>query len=148
MTASVRLRFATMADAERLLHWRNDADTRRFSLNAEQITEQQHMRWLQQSLSNPQRRLYIAEYAGQPVGTVRVDSTADCHRISWTVAAECRGKGLAKAMVKLLVSQLTGKIVAEILPGNTASIKVAQHAGLTYQSTQNGIMYYEYQTPG
>ncbi|MDP2715592.1 GNAT family N-acetyltransferase [Rheinheimera sp.] len=148
MTASVRLRFATMADAERLLHWRNDADTRRFSLNAEQITEQQHMRWLQQSLNNPQRKLFIAEYANQPVGTVRVDSTADCHRISWTVAAECRGKGLAKAMVKLLLSQLTGKIVAEILPGNTASIKVAQHAGLTYQNTHNGIMYYEYQTPG
>ena len=148
MTASVRLRSATMADAERLLHWRNDADTRRFSLNAEQITEQQHMRWLQQSLSNPQRQLFIAEYADQPVGTVRVDSIADCHRISWTVAAECRGKGLAKAMVKLLVSQLTGKIVAEILPGNTASIKVAQHVGLTYQNTHNGIMYYEYQTPG
>ena len=148
MTASVLLRLANMADADRLLHWRNDGDTRRFSLNAEQITEQQHRHWLQQSLSNPKRRLYIAEYADQPVGTVRVDSTAGCHRISWTVAAECRGKGLAKAMVKLLVSQLTGKIVAEILPGNTASIKVAQHAGLTYQSTHNGIMYYEYQTPG
>ncbi|PKM17369.1 MAG: N-acetyltransferase [Gammaproteobacteria bacterium HGW-Gammaproteobacteria-15] len=147
MTASVRLRFATMADAERLLHWRNDPDTRRFSLNPEQVTAQQHIHWLQQSLSNPQRRLYIAEYADQPVGTVRVDSTADSHRISWTVAAECRGKGLAKAMVKLLVSQLTGTIVAEILPGNTASVKVAQHAGLTYQSTHNGIMYYAYQTP-
>lgn len=148
MGVPVRLRIATMADAERLLHWRNDADTRRFSLNTEHVTERQHKHWLQQSLTNPQRRLYIAEYADQPVGTVRVDSTADCHRISWTVAAECRGKGLAKAMVKLLVSQLTGTIIAEILPGNTASVKVAQHAGLTYQSTHNGIMYYEYQTPG
>ncbi|WP_215397891.1 GNAT family N-acetyltransferase [Rheinheimera oceanensis] len=147
MTASVRLRLATLADAERLLHWRNDADTRRFSLNPEQVTELQHRHWLQQSLSNPQRRLYIAEYADQPVGTVRVDSTADSHRISWTLAAEYRGKGLAKAMVKLLVSQLTGTIVAEILPGNTASVKVAQHAGLTYQSTHNGILYYAYQTP-
>ncbi|KKO47039.1 hypothetical protein WG68_03680 [Arsukibacterium ikkense] len=148
MSASVRLRFATMADAERLLHWRNDADTRRFSLNPEQVTEQQHRHWLQQSLSNPQRRLYIAEYAGQPVGTVRVDSTADSHRISWTVAAECRGKGLAKAMVKLLVSQLTGKIIAEILSDNIASARVAEFAGLTYQYTHNGIMYYAYQTPG
>jgi len=147
MAASVRLRPATLADAERLLHWRNDADTRRFSLNPEQVTEQQHTHWLQQSLSNPQRRLYIAEFADQPVGTVRVDSTAGSHRISWTVAAEYRGKGLAKAMVKLLVSQLTGTIVAEILPGNTASVKVAQHAGLTYQSTHNGVLYYAYQTP-
>ncbi|NRQ42308.1 GNAT family N-acetyltransferase [Rheinheimera sp. YQF-2] len=147
MRVSVRLRLATMDDADRLLQWRNDPDTRRFSLNAEHVTAQQHIHWLQQSLSDPQRRLYIAEYAGQPVGTARVDSTAECHRISWTVAAECRGKGLAKAMVKLLVSQLTGKIVAEILPGNTASVKVAQHAGLAHHSTHNGIMYYEYQTP-
>lgn len=148
MNESVRLRLATMADAERLLHWRNDPSTRRFSLNPELITKQQHMHWLQQSLSNPQRRLYIAEYAYQPIGTVRADSTAECHYISWTVAAECRGKGLAKAIVQLLVSQLSGKIVAEILPGNTASIKVAQYAGLTYQSTHNGIMYYEYPTTG
>ncbi|SEH99704.1 Protein N-acetyltransferase, RimJ/RimL family [Rheinheimera pacifica] len=148
MSVSVMLRLATMADAELLLRWRNDADTQRFSLNSDQITEQQHIRWLQQSLSNPQRRLYIAEYADQPAGTVRVDSTADYHRISWTVAAEYRGKGLAKAMVKLLVSQLTGTIVAEILPGNTASVCVAEYAGLTYQNTHNGIMYYESQTPG
>lgn len=148
MDVSVRLRLATMADAARLLYWRNDPDTRRYSLNAEQITEQQHMLWLQQSLSNPQRLLYIAEYADQPVGTVRVDSTENLHRISWTLAAEFRGKGLAKAMVRLLVSQLTGTIVAEILPGNTASVRVAEYAGLTYQNTYNCIMYYEYQTPG
>lgn len=148
MTAYVQLRLATLADAVHLLHWRNDADTRRFSLNPELVTEQQHRHWLEKSLISPERRLFIAEYNGQPVGTVRVDSTAECHLISWTIAAEHRGKGLAKAMVKLLVGQLTGKIVAEILPGNTASIKVAQYAGLIYQCTHNGIMYYEYQTPG
>lgn len=142
MSVSVRLRLANMADAERLLQWRNDAETRRFSLNPEYITKQQHMHWLQNSLSDPQRRLYIAEYDGQPVGTARIDSTAKCHRISWTVATECRGKGLAKAMVRSLVSQLKGKIVAEIMSGNIASIKVAQYAGLTYQRTRYNIMYY------
>ncbi|EIW90272.1 GCN5-like N-acetyltransferase [Alishewanella agri BL06] len=142
MTASVLLRLANMADADRLLHWRNDADTRRFSLNPELVTEQQHRHWLEKSLSNPKRRLFIAEYNGQPVGTVRVDSTAESHLISWTLATEYRGKGLAKAMVKLLVDQLTGKIVAEIRPSNIASIRVAEHAGLKYQCTENGIMYF------
>lgn len=142
MSVSVRLRLANIADAERLLQWRNDAEARRFSLNPEHVTKQQHLHWLQNSLSDPQRRLYIAEYDGQPVGTARVDSTEECHRISWTVAAEYRGKGVAKAMVKSLVSQLTGKIVAEVLPGNVASTRVAEHAGLKYQRTENGIMYF------
>lgn len=143
MSVSVRLRLANIADAERLLQWRNDAETRRFSLNPEYVTKQHHLHWLQNSLSDPHRRLYIAEYYGQPAGTARVDSTAECHCISWTVAAEYRGKGVAKDMVRSLVNQLKGKIVAEILPGNTASIKVAQYAGLTYQRTRNNIMYYE-----
>lgn len=145
MNVSVRLRLANTTDAERLLQWRNDSETRRFSLNPGYVTRQQHLHWLQNSLSDPQRRLYIAEYDGKPVGTARIDSTAECHRISWTVAAECRGKGVAKAMVKLLVSQLTGKIVAEILPGNRASIRVAEYAGLHYQCSRNNIAYYSCQ---
>lgn len=147
MRESVKLRIATLDDAERLLQWRNDEETRRFSLNPAAITKQQHMSWLEQSLADPQRRLFIAEHANQPIGTVRVDSTALGQFISWNLAPEFRGKGLGKAMVKSLVNTLKGKVIAEILPGNITSVKAAQYAGLTYKNTRNGIMYYECEKP-
>lgn len=142
MTVDVTLRRATMADADVLLQWRNDALTRQFSLNQAEVTEQQHRQWLQHSLNSTTRQLLIAEHAGKAVGTVRVDSDQHKHVISWTLAPEQRGRGLAKAMVALLVNRLEGNIVAEILPVNSASIRVAEYAGLRYQHSHNNILYY------
>ncbi|OZB39913.1 MAG: hypothetical protein B7X50_09155 [Alishewanella sp. 34-51-39] len=143
MKELLELRLATLQDAECLLLWRNDVETRKFSINKMKITEHQHMEWLHQSLSNPQRKLYIVECQKQPVGTVRVDTKKDCHYISWTVAPDYRGKGIAKNMVKLLVNKLKGRVVAEILPLNTASIKVAEYAGLTFKRLYKDKVYYE-----
>ncbi|KKO48170.1 hypothetical protein VT06_13080 [Arsukibacterium sp. MJ3] len=148
MRSLIVLRMATLADADKLLLWRNDDLTRTCSLNSEPVTLQQHLAWLQSSFENKQRHLFIAEFNGDAIGTVRVDSKDDRHTISWTVGTDFREKGLAKLMVALLVSKLDGIVVAEILPGNAASIRVAESAGLTYVNTHNGIMYYEYQAPG
>jgi RimJ/RimL family protein N-acetyltransferase len=142
MSVDVTLRRATMADADVLLKWRNDALTRQFSLNPAEVSKQQHLQWLQRSLNSATRQLFIAEHGGRPVGTARVDSDGQQHMISWTLAPEQRGKGLAKLMVRNLVLRLSGTIVAQILPGNLASVKVAEYAGLSYQHTDNGIMYF------
>lgn len=143
MSLSLEFRLANMSDAPILLQWRNDLLTRKFSLHSEAITEQQHQVWLADSLNNSQRLLYIVELNMQPIGTFRVDSESSCqHVISWTLAPIYRGQGLAKKMVKQMVNCLTGSINAKILPQNTASIHVAQHAGLTYDKTENGVMYY------
>jgi RimJ/RimL family protein N-acetyltransferase len=147
MAELIQLRLATMGDANHLLAWRNDEASRRFSLNSEVVSEQHHQSWLQRSLKDPQRQLYIAESGGQPIGTLRVDTHQHIHTISWTLAPDFRGKGLAKAMVALLVRSLTGDIVAQILPDNTASVRVAEYAGLIYQHTKNGVMYYSAHQP-
>lgn len=136
------LRKATLADADRLLKWRNDELTRLFSLNPKPVTQQEHMVWLQNSLINKQRLLLIAEIDNNAIGTVRADSQRKINTISWTLSPDYRGKGLAKEMVALFVIQLEGLIMAKILPGNTPSIHVAEYAGLSYEHTQNNVMYY------
>jgi RimJ/RimL family protein N-acetyltransferase len=147
MAAKIHLRLARPEDGSQLLVWRNDAITRCNSLSSDFVTAEQHTKWLTNSLKNPDRQLYIAETDDIAIGTVRVDSSANTHTISWTLAPEYRGKGLAKAMVAMLVKRLRGTIVAEILPGNTASIRVAEHAGLRYQYSRNNILYYGSQRP-
>ena len=131
MAIKIHLRLARPEDGSQLLVWRNDAITRCNSLSSDFVTAEQHTKWLTNSLKNPDRQLYIAETDNIAIGTVRVDSVANTHTISWTLAPEHRGKGLAKQMVRQLVHKLSGNIVAQILPGNIASMRVAEYAGLT-----------------
>ena len=80
MSETVRLRPATIEDAQRLFEWRNDPQTRAQSLQQQPVAWESHLAWLQASLRNPNRQLYIAEpirrqEQGQPLilGTVRAD---------------------------------------------------------------------------
>jgi RimJ/RimL family protein N-acetyltransferase len=129
----MNLRCATMDDAQLLLAWRNDAETRHQSGNSEEILWENHIAWLTQSLAMSTRQLYLAEYKGILVGTVRSDTNTDGSvELSWTVAPEQRGKGLGKAMVMQFVKQLHpgAKLIAIIRKGNISSEKIAQALGL------------------
>ena len=64
------LRPATLADADRLLAWRNDPLTRAMSINQNEVKFADHIAWLKRRLAagNPP---WIYEVAGIAVGTVR-----------------------------------------------------------------------------
>lgn len=115
------LRPATLDDARNLWLWRNDPATRGNSITTDEVPWESHVRWLEASLGNPERTLLVAE-TDAPVGTVRIDA----QEISWTVAPEARGKGIAKAMVAAASSP---GMVAMIKQVNTASQRVAESAG-------------------
>lgn len=119
-------RVVTMKDAETLFAWRNDPLTRSMSVNTGPVEWEGHLRWLERRLSYSDPGLYIAEIDGDPVGTIRID----VDEISYTVAPEHRGRGVATAMLSKAAKQF-GKMRAKIKPDNTASIKAAEHAGHT-----------------
>src|SRR2546426_7001581 len=104
MRSRISLRRASWADLEMLLEWRNARMTRQGSHNIEEVTRDQHERWLEAILKNPNRQLCIAEEDGMPVGTVRadLDPSDGSHELSWTVSPKARGRGLGKEMVALL----------------------------------------------
>lgn len=76
-----------------LLEWRNNPVTREASHNAALISEDEHIQWLKNILSNDKRKLYVAEMDGIAVGTVRVDSESQGHELSWTVSPAMRDSG-------------------------------------------------------
>lgn len=119
------LRPATMGDAETLFNWRNDPETQANSLSTDPVPWDDHCNWLKASLANPDRDLLIAEIDGVPVGTVRIDRGEESE-LSWTVAPDQRGKGIAKQMVALACPP---EAVARIKPDNIASQRIAEAAG-------------------
>src|SRR5690348_1550527 len=115
----MKLRRATLDDAERLWRWRNDPETRANSISTDPVPLESHIAWLKSSLRNPDRKLLVAELDGEPVGTVRIDNDRE---LSWTVAPEARGRGIGGAMVAAVVFP---GAVARIKRENLASQKIA-----------------------
>ena len=89
---------------------------------------------------DPNRQIYIAEYRGEPIGTVRADKVDSGWQLSWTVAPEFRERGLGIQMVRLLAASISGSIEAVIKPGNAASITIAESLGMRFDKEENGIL--------
>lgn len=136
------LRVASLQDADLLLAWRNDPKTRAASHSGDEVTRAGHISWLTMALADDTRSLYIAEENGVPVGSVRADNCQGVYTLSWTVAPEARGRGLAKCMVALLADQLSGPIRAEIKADNPASCRVAEHAGMKLDRATDAVLHY------
>lgn len=137
------LRPANLGDLERLRRWRNDPWTRACSHHSGEVDVETHQRWLAAVLISPQRRLWIAEEAGLAVGCVREDESEGVIELSWTVAPEARGRGLAQRMVGMIVARCDSALRAEIKVEHAASRRIAEAVGLRLVGEREGICHYE-----
>jgi RimJ/RimL family protein N-acetyltransferase len=137
-----QLRPATVDDSELLLVWRNDPAVRQASHDQSEIELHAHQIWVRESLENPNRKIFIAEMGDIPVGTVRSDFEDGTYKLSWAVAPEAREQGIGKHMVSMLAAQIEGPIRAEVRIGNVASVRIAEHVGMTLERIEDGILYF------
>ena len=140
----LNLRRAQEADAELLFIWRNDQETREQSVNGKEVSLSEHRAWLKRTLADPHRQLWIAEWDGGPVGTVRFDfdlaEDPERWELSWTIAPE--GRGLGALLVQTAISRQSGPLRARIRAGNNASRKVAERAGFRLLREAEGMTYW------
>jgi len=138
------LRAAVFEDAELLFQWRNDPTTRQVSFNSEEIPWETHQNWFQQSLANPNRRIYIGEAMPQkaPFGQVRFDMTSPHEaEISIVIAPEWRGKVMGGKIIREGMALFRSEhpeiyiIIALIKPDNIPSRKVFAGCGFQYVET-------------
>jgi len=143
MKETIKLRPVTIEDADILLEWRNDPETRKASHNTAEVQRSNHVSWLSKTLGNPDRRLYVAEENGSPVGTVRADFADGVWELSWTVSPRARGRGVAKRMVGILANGISEPIRAEVKTGNISSARIAEHTGMVFERETEGILHYK-----
>ncbi|WP_054308988.1 GNAT family N-acetyltransferase [Mesorhizobium sp. 1M-11] len=124
----MKLRPATIDDAQLLLDWRNEPLTRAMSVNTEPVGWEIHLKWLSARLARSEPGLYICENDGSLCGMVRIDDD----EISYIVDVNFRGKGLATKML-VLARHHFGPKRAKVKRGNEASAKAATAAGHTVE---------------
>ncbi len=133
-----------MDDADVLLQWRNDEETRRWSRTHGLVASADHRRWLERTLADPNSLQWVGECAAIPVGTVRyeLDPRRTQAEVSLTVAQEARGRRLGARLHEFSIPLLAaavptlGSIVAYVHRANAASLRLFQGQG--YRSDDNG----------
>lgn len=117
----IKLRQATLADAQDLLKWKNDPLMRDFSIvSSKVIKETDHLKWLDKHIQD----ILIITYNGENCGDIRFDG----NEVAIKLDEKFRGMGIAK---KALLKALKGKenIIAKIVDGNVASMRLFQSCG-------------------
>jgi UDP-2,4-diacetamido-2,4,6-trideoxy-beta-L-altropyranose hydrolase len=139
--AVLKVRPATLDDAQLLFDGRNAEAVRRWSLDSGVIAWPQHLNWLTASLRNPQRLLLVAEADDGPVGVLRYDVRGFAAEVSIYLLEGRLGLGWGRALLERgeeVVAahwpQLTA-ITARVLPTNRPSMKVFAEAGFAQDAS-------------
>ena len=101
LSPPLKLRKASLQDADLLFAWANDAVVRHSAFNSEPLHWDNHCRWLAQQLADDGAFLYIAmdEYEN-PVGQVRFNRNANGEfDIDVHTAPNQRGRGWGTALI-------------------------------------------------
>jgi UDP-2,4-diacetamido-2,4,6-trideoxy-beta-L-altropyranose hydrolase len=126
------------ADEALLLDWANDPTTRQMAFQPHRIEADGHRKWLRRRLADPDNfRLFVIETAaGVEVGQVRFELDEGIWIISYSIAREFRGRGLAGQLLDTSLKALyeaigSATVSGRVRPENIASRRVFERVGFT-----------------
>jgi UDP-2,4-diacetamido-2,4,6-trideoxy-beta-L-altropyranose hydrolase len=138
----LRLRPATMADAEMVWHWRQNLPPEQFRAGPTPDLGA-HLRWFAAALADPDRLLMMAE-TDSPLGHLRLDGGGAAATVSILLAPAARGQGLGLRALALLaaMAQARGihRLEARVHPSNAASRGLFQRAGYAPTHAEAGFL--------
>ncbi len=144
------LKKVNKADSEEIWHWRNDPITRQMSLNKDEVGWEDHSRWFQQALSDPQHHLFIGYLeSGGKVGICRfnVSPNQNHAEVSINLNPEYRNKKLSTVLLKSAVDHFLRKnninLLATIAKENSASIRCFTRCEFKLSHEKEGLHFYE-----
>jgi spore coat polysaccharide biosynthesis predicted glycosyltransferase SpsG/RimJ/RimL family protein N-acetyltransferase len=147
--AALRLEPAGPQHAELLWTWANDPDTRAASFSHGAIPWADHERWFAARLADPGCRIFIASPVGSapagsaPIGQIRFERAEAGIVVGVSLAAECRGRGFAAALIAAGAERArrdlsAEPIVAYVQRDNVRSRRAFLDAGFSLHPTATG----------
>ena len=144
MRKSFNLREVTKSDWKVLLEWRNDKITRQNSFNSDLVSVSEHKEYIKNTITNPNRTLFILEYNEIPVGTIREDRLKrDELELSYTISPMYRGKKIGQIMMSLYLIERKGSFLCEVKEENIPSIKMIEKLGFKLFNTEKRVNFYK-----
>lgn len=136
------LRMAEASDESLLLNWANHPDVRRNAIQTEQIPAENHHRWFQNRLKDPDTFLFIGLWNELPVGQVRFDRHDSIYEIDYSVDETQRGKGFGEMLIRYgmeaigISKEKDFRIVGLVRPENIASCEVFRKLGFVEEKPE------------
>lgn len=135
MPDDIELRLATKSDCKNIYHWRNAEESRKVSFMTASIGWEEHTKWFEATLNDPNKVLLVGEIEGEPIGVIRYDIDNETAKISVYLVPGKYGHGYGPKLIEngnrwLLQKYPNIKTVfAEILKANMPSTKAFTEAG-------------------
>ena len=144
MSKSFNLREVKKNDWNVLLEWRNDKITRQNSFNSNLISVNEHKKYIKNTITSPNRIIFILEYNEIPVGTIREDKLEkDELELSYTISPMYRGKKIGQIMMSLYLIERKGSFLCEVQEENISSIKMIEKLGFKLFNTEKRVNFYQ-----
>jgi len=144
MRKSLNLREVKKSDWKVLLEWRNDKITRQNFFNSDLVSVSEHKKYIKNTITNPNRTLFILEYNEIPVGTIREDRLEkDELELSYTISPMYRGKKISQIMMSLYLIERKGSFLCEVKEENIPSIKMIEKLGFKLFNTEKKVNFYK-----
>jgi UDP-4-amino-4,6-dideoxy-N-acetyl-beta-L-altrosamine N-acetyltransferase len=140
---TVRLRQIIPDDGARVLAWRNSPEVSAYMYSDHQIGQAEHDRWFSAALTAPDRRYWIIEMDGAPVGLAnlaRIDlANRRCEWAYYLGEASTRGRGLGSRIEYIVLRHVfetlgLNKLWCEVLLDNEGVWKLHESFGFVREA--------------
>lgn len=133
MLEAIVVRSVTRDDAKSVFEISNDPTVRANSISTEPITWENHLKWFDSVVDNPNVQFFIAEtQSGECVGQVRFQLHEDAWIVSISLASAFRGKGLsAQILTSAMKISKISEFTAYVKTSNAASLNLFEKVGYT-----------------
>jgi UDP-4-amino-4,6-dideoxy-N-acetyl-beta-L-altrosamine N-acetyltransferase len=137
-TGVVALRELQLADATRILEWRNLPEVATYMYTDHRISEAEHARWFAGAMTDGTKQYWIIELDRIPVGLANLYDISTLHkRCYWAFYLaddRVRGKGVGSFTERFVMRHVfetmrLEKLCCEVLATNEAVVKMHQRYG-------------------
>jgi UDP-4-amino-4,6-dideoxy-N-acetyl-beta-L-altrosamine N-acetyltransferase len=137
---AVSLRELELADATRILAWRNMPEVAGYMYTDHRISEAEHARWFAAAMTDETKRYWVIQLDDMPVGLANLYDISTPHRrcywAFYLADDRVRGKGVGSFTERYVMRHVFEtmdfeKLCCEVLVTNEAVVKMHQRYGFT-----------------
>ena len=139
-------RLVTLDDSQSIFDWRNDIDTRKTSIETNEVSWNDHMSWIKKKMDSEDCIMIIFGEEKENIGVVRLEKQDNLFEVSININPLYRKKGYGTTLLIESESFLSGYnevcLQATIKESNLASIAVFTKAKYELFTTESTLKIY------